>query len=197
MAGYWSVGAIVSIVFGYTPSWKGIASPFTPIHCISTVITIIMTSLFCQNTTNFGRSRNTSSIAASFINAGFNGVFETAMFFAAYDFGAVWLNQKISGSNTASTALSVALGATMFSTYSGLINALFWMPKALPHHRIPSVKPFYIRGLPELMLISASWLITYTSTNDIAFVCVLHFILNFYSNVKMGLQLPSLRRREA
>ena len=74
MAAYWSVGAIVSAVFGYAPSsWKTIASPFTPLHAISTVITVSMTKLFLENTTNFDRSRSSRSILASIINAAFNG----------------------------------------------------------------------------------------------------------------------------
>jgi len=193
MAAYWSVGAIVSAVFGYAPSsWKTIASPFTPLHAISTVITVSMTKLFLENTTNFDRSRSSRSILASIINAAFNGTFETIMFFAAYDVGAVWLSSIIPGTPN---VLAVALGVSTFSCYSGLIHVLFWLPKAFPAHRKPGGKPFYVRGLPELSFISASWLAMYTFTKDIAFVCVLHFILNFYGNVVMGLQLPSLKQK--
>jgi hypothetical protein len=192
MAAYWSVGAIVSIMFGYTPSWKLIDSPFTHLHAMSLAITIGMASLFLQSTTNFGRPRNTGCILASFTFAALNGVFETILFLASYDLGSKWLH-GILRTNHAFSA--VALGLLTHFTYSGVIHAFFWLPKALPAHRRPSKKPFYVRGLPELTMISVSWMTMYVFTNDIAFICLLHFILNFYGNLKMGLQLPSLKMR--
>ena len=199
MASYWTIGAIVSVALGYTPSsWNPIASPFTRLHAVSMAITLGVTKLFTDNMTNFGRPKSWRSILASFIKAASNGTFETILMLVAYDFGAVWLNRIISISGTGTTAAAgtlttkaATLGFLTFFCYSGLIHAFFWLPKALPPHIRPGGKPFHVRGLPLLSLLSVSWLAMYVFTKDIAFVCVLHFLFNFYGAMVMGLQLPS------
>ena len=67
----------------------------------------------------------------------------------------------------------------------------FWGPKAYPKHMKVDNEPFYKKGLPEVTLMSISWLILYATTHDIGFVCVLQGIFNFCGAMKMGLQLPS------
>ena len=201
MASYWTIGAIVSVALGYTPSsWNPIASPFTRLHAVSMAITLGVTKLFTDNMTNFGRPKSWRSILASFVKAAFNGTFETILMLVAYDFGAVWLNRIISISGTGTTAAAAGtkgaatLGFLTFFCYSGLIHAFFWLPKALPPHIRPGGKPFHVRGLPLLSLLSVSWLAMYVFTKDIAFVCVLHFLFNFYGAMVMGLQLPSFEK---
>ena len=203
MASYWTIGAIVSVALGYTPSsWNPIASPFTRLHAVSMAITLGVTKLFTDNMTNFGRPKSWRSILASFIKAASNGTFETIMMLVAYDFGAVWLNRIISISAAGTTAAAgtlttkaATLGFLTFFCYSGLIHAFFWLPKALPPHIRPGGKPFHVRGLPLLSLLSVSWLAMYVFTKDIAFVCVLHFLFNFYGAMVMGLQLPSFETK--
>jgi len=199
MASYWTIGAIVSVALGYTPSsWNPIASPFTRLHAVSMAITLGVTKLFTDNMTNFGRPKSWRSILASFIKAASNGTIETILMLVAFDLGAVWLNRIISISGAGTTAAAgtltikaATLGFLTFFCYSGLIHAFFWLPKALPPHIRPGGKPFHVRGLPLLSLRSVSWLAMYVFTKDIAFVCVLHFLFNFYGAMVMGLQLPS------
>ena len=193
MASYWTIGAIVSVALGYTPSsWNPIASPFTRLHAVSMAITLGVTKLFTDNMTNFGRPKSWRSILASFIKAASNGTIETILMLVAFDLGAVWLNRIISISAAGTlTIKAAALGFLTFFCYSGLIHAFFWLPKALPPHIRPGGKPFHVRGLPLLSLLSVSWLAMYVFTKDIAFVCVLHFLFNFYGAMVMGLQLPS------
>jgi hypothetical protein len=193
MASYWTIGAIVSVALGYTPSsWNPIASPFTRLHAVSMAITLGVTKMFTDNMTNFGRPKSWRSILASFIKAASNGTIETILMLVAFDLGAVWLNRIISISAAGTlTIKAAALGFLTFFCYSGLIHAFFWLPKALPPHIRPGGRPFHVRGLPLLSLLSVSWLAMYVFTKDIAFVCVLHFLFNFYGAMVMGLQLPS------
>jgi len=198
MASYWTIGAVVSVAFGYTPSsWNPIASPFTRLHAFSMATTLGLAKLFFDNATNFDRPKSWKSTLASFIMAAFNGTIETILMLVSYDLGAVWLNSIISGTTAAApvaaalTAKAATLGLLTHFCYAGLIHVFFWLPKALPAHRRPGSKPFHVRGLPEVCFLSLTWLAMYVFTKDIAFVCVLHFLFNFYGAMVMGLQLPS------
>ena len=190
MSLYWSIGMIVGTSFGYLPTWKNtISNPFTSLeHMLATVGTLGIIPRFFSSTTNFGRKR---SIISSSIMAVMNGICETMLYMAIYDLGAVWLNSILGGSPH--PIISPLLGFLLFSLYSGPIHVLFWFQKAFPKHVKEDAPPFHIRGLPEILLMSISWMVLYTKKRDIGYICVLHGIFNFCGTYTMGLELPSIK----
>jgi len=185
MISYWTIGILVGLLYGYIPSWPTGAVFTSYAHIVALTTTIGILPRFLSLYTNYGRQR---SIIASLLMAIMNGVCETMIYVAVYDIGAVWLNKVIGGNSRLSP---IVLGFITFNMYSYLIRMKFWGPKAYPKHMKADNEPFYKKGLPEVTLMSISWLILYATTHDIGFVCVLHCIFNFCGAMKMGLQLPS------
>ena len=86
------------------------------------------------------------------------------------------------------------MGYITFSSFAGPIHALLWMPLVFPlHFKEGADETFYKKGLPELQLMSISWLTLYATTKDITSVCILHMVFNFFGAYSMGLELPSTK----
>ena len=127
MASYWSVGLLVGTIFGYLPCWTQMANPFTFTHSAAMVATLGIMPRFFEMTTNFGRPSN---ILSSTIMSICNGICETMIYFAVYDFGAVWLKSILyPGQSTMAKVMGPLLGFLTFSLYSGPIHVLFWFKK--------------------------------------------------------------------
>ena len=63
--------------------------------------------------------------------------------------------------------------------YTSYIRKNFWSPRAFPVHMKADNTPFVRKGLPEVTIMSVSWMALYVLTHDIASVCILHGIFNF------------------
>jgi hypothetical protein len=199
MSSYWCIGMLVGVSFGYLPSsslsWarmQKIASPLTYAHAAATAVTIGIMPRFYSLYSTFGRTR---SVVASALMATMNGICETMIYLAVYDLGAVLLLNVGKLSKSAPVGVSPIVGFLLFYIYSAFIHRMFWDPLAFPKHIMkPRKKPFYVHGLPEVTLMSISWMALYASTKDVAFICVLHCLFNFCGAMMMGLQLPSFQK---
>ena len=197
MSLYWTVGMIIGSYFDYIPSWTtstiDTSKTFTYAHMFSLFSTCaIAIPRFLSLYSTHGRQR---SITAAIIFAIINGISETMIYLAMYDLGSKWLSDLIFATGSSiSVYLSPILGYITFSCFAGPIHAFFWMPHVFPlHFKKGADKTFYKRGLPELQLMSISWLVVYAVTNDITSVCILHMIFNFCGAYSMGLELPSIK----
>ena len=104
------------------------------------------------------------------------------IYLAIYDLGAVVLGRN--------SAISFLLGLLTFNSYSYLVRKNFWPPRVFPVLMKADNAPFVRKGLPEVTIMSVSWMALYALTHDIASVCILHGIFNFCTAWTMGMQLP-------
>ena len=127
-----------------------------------------------------------------------NGICETSIFLAFYDLGAICLSDLVMEEDGSSIrkCLAFLLGYIVLSIYAAPIHMKFWMPLAFPvHFSQDDAKIFYKRGLPELQLMTISWLIIYATKNDINSVVILYMMFNYCGTFAMGLELPSLTKK--
>ena len=193
---YWSCGLVIGIRNGYifevfsnimtysSRSW------FQRRHGYALAMTILLQShmsrtRFCSR----GRRRNTS---AMIVFAVANGVAETMIFLAVYDFG-----KQQQQSNRSTLQLQRMGGFASFFIYSWLVHALFWMPLVFPSHIRQDAPSFLKTGLPVLVVISAIWLYLYEVYHEIAFVCALHCTVDFMAAYSIAFpeELPILHRK--
>ena len=199
MISYWIIGLVIGSYFGYMPSWTSTTTTLTSFaytHLFGLVATcFVAIPRIVSMSHTFGRSR--SIITSSFF-AFSNGICETMLFLAMYDLGAVWLSDMVMEEDGSSIrkCLAFLLGYLVLSIYAAPIHIKFWMPLAFPiHFSQADAKTFYKKGLPELQLMTISWLIIYATTNDINSVCILHMIFNYCGTFAMGLESPSLIKK--
>mmetsp|Transcript_1267 Transcript_1267/g.1815 ORF Transcript_1267/g.1815 Transcript_1267/m.1815 type:complete len:277 (-) Transcript_1267:321-1151(-) len=191
MAIYWSFGLIAGIIFKYMPfqtdPMKDIFSSFSAAknHLLALICTLGVTPRFIARYDNYSRNPHLGA-ATSF--AFFNGIFETILFLLSYDIGATAIASKLLGFG--SKIGSRMLGFFTFFAYSALIHIKFWLPSGLPKHVRADAASFTKQGLPELMLMSISWIWLYVSTGDVISVCILHALFNFIGMNKIALQPP-------
>lgn len=198
MVSYWLIGLVIGKYFGYMPSWTtSTTTTFTYTHLFGLVATcFVAIPRIVSMSHTYGRTR---SIITSSLFAISNGICETAVFLAIYDLGAVWLCDLVMEEDGSSIrkCLAFLLGYLVLSIYAAPIHINFWMPLAFPDHFSQAdAKTFYKRGLPELQLMTISWLVIYATTNDIESVCILHMMFNYCGTFAMGLELPSLTKKE-
>jgi hypothetical protein len=173
MGAYWMVGFLIGQCFGYFPfsNTTKISYP----HLVAVLVTLGMQPRILSRFTCFDRKLD---LPAALVFSVVNGLCETILFLASFDFGKYACRQ------------SHIAGFICFFAYSGLIHAKFWEPYGFPQHIDVNAPPFFLVGLPELSAISAAWIGLYTATNDVRFVCMLHVIHNFFFARKIHLQSP-------
>ena len=182
MALYWSVGHFVAVEQGYYNSLLSFRSP-TLWHLFSVLVTFGCQRKLNDRFSSFGRKLEVSSVVVFGLA---NGVFETFCFLFMYDLGRKHLSQTFSLSNQTSTAL----GFVIFSAYSGLIHAFFWIRLVFPKHTRPEAPSFHKHGLPLLTLISIAWLGLYEMHSDIFCICSLHCVVDLWGGYNIHLPSP-------
>lgn len=173
MGAYWTVGFFIGQFFGYFPFSDTTQISYR--HLVAVLVTLGVQQRILSCFDCFDRKLD---LLAAVVFSVMNGLCETILFLASYDFGKYLCRQ------------SCIAGFTCFFLYSGLIHGKFWEPHVFPRHIAVSAPPFYLVGLPELCAISATWIALYTATSDVKFVCILHVIHNFLFALKIHLQSP-------
>ena len=174
---YWIFGCIVGVKMGYFSSMFQHAS-FTPWHLYAFILTVVCQLHLNTRYSAYGRARNYNGIVTYAVG---NGVAETLLFLACYDWGryASFLSEK----------QRILFGFAVFYFYSALIHALFWEPIVFPKHIRQYAPPFHTHDLPVLTILSISWLLLYEVYGDILAVCMLHSVQDFL--VAYGMAFPS------
>lgn len=160
MIAYWLAGIMIGIQVGYLSSSTMTLRPFHIWHAVALATTIIANRIIDRRYGSFGRMTNWWAIM---IFALCNGLCETVMFLASYDFGRKFASE-MAGLSGSATGL---VGFCTFSSYSGFIHARFWLPLVFPPHILPNAPPFHITALPALIACGATWLVLYEIFDDI------------------------------
>jgi hypothetical protein len=178
---YWTTGWAVALWKDYLSLW---ATPsLTLWHFAALTLTILLQSHLNKRFSNYGRRPDYFGITCFAL---FNGVAETMLFLAYYDYGRVTLAEQMG----LTLYPSIALGFLTYSIYCTLIHAFFWDQLILPLHLRLDARPFHRDGLPALLALSMVWLALYEVHGDVSTVCILHILVDFM--VGHNIAYPSL-----
>ena len=157
---------------------------------IATITTILAQDVMGSRNDTFDRKRNLPAILVFGI---MNGILETLLFFASYDYG-----RDMGGWMGLSTASSAIVGFFTFFIYSFLIHALFWLPIAFPPHGRINAPPFHIHGLPALTALGVAWIGLYELTGGTLIIipCLLHVYVDIGCGLTMNLPGPFDKEKE-
>ena len=132
---YWAIGASVAVPAGYYRQLsEGVSlRPKGAGHQIALIVAWLVTltqqALYYKRTSDLGRP---FSLFSQLVFPLANALFETFLFFAAFDMG-----KGLALGVGLPFAVAFALGFVSFSVYSGIIHAKWWEPHVLPFHLMP------------------------------------------------------------
>ena len=179
---YWTTGLIVGLKLGHLASLLRPHSVVLSVpHSLATVLTVAVQPRLLSRFGSYGRQAN---ILAVLVFAVCNGIFETMLFLASFDLGREYFNGRFMA------------GFMTFSIYSALIHVFFWLPHGFPRHVLVDAPPFLQQGLPELTLMSLSWMYLYVLSKDVLYVCLLHMLVNILVAIRIGLEWPLSTKRK-
>lgn len=176
MATYWAAGFLIALAEGYTSK---LTIQITPYTMLVLVLSLLCQHFLSQRYSGFARKRLWVPII---IFAACNGFCETMIFLGVYDIAhQIQLEHKFA---------TFALGFTLFTIYSALIHAHFWLPHAFPPHVKPDAPPFTKTGLPYLIIMSISWFLLYETQGEVLSICIIHFMIDAWAASIIRLPSP-------
>jgi hypothetical protein len=182
---YWSTGLLVGYKSGFLTQ-EAIRIPFSMeligLYAMAAIITIGCMSIMGTRNDSFGRPFSPPVVV---VFAVMNGILETFLFLACYDWGC-----SLYGVGSSSYG-QIAVGFSVYCLYAGAIHALWWLPLVLPPHMREDAPPFHLHGLPALMAMSVAWLVVYkVSGGSVTVSCLLHIGLDAMLCVEIGMPGP-------
>lgn len=185
LTGYWTIGAIIGVKFGYFSrllQWAPKAM-LNPWYGLAFAGTALCSKMFNTRNTTFGRKFEFGSSAAFSLA---NGLAESFLFLASYDLG-----RKVLGSMfNMDKAAGIITGFSVYSIYSAIVHLFFWLPKGFPKHVKPTAPKFERQGLPIVTAMSLIWFGIYEQFADVAFFCLLHTFFDWQGAVVMAMPGP-------
>jgi hypothetical protein len=183
---YWSTGALVGYKSGFLTQ-EAIRIPISMeligLYAIAAMITSVCVYIMGTRNDSFGRPVNPPVVV---VFALLNGILETFLFLACYDWGC-----SLYGGVGSSSYGPMAVGFSVYCLYAGAIHALWWLPLVLPPHMREDAPPFHLHGLPALMAMSVAWLVVYKVTGgSVTVSCLLHIGLDAILCIEIGMPGP-------
>jgi hypothetical protein len=167
-----------------------LAKELTVWHYTAFLVTLVSKAWMHPRYHNDNRVCNSYYIPAIVFAIG-NGICETFLFFAFYDFGRYFISDYFNLlSSSGKNYIPIAIGTICFFVYCALVHALFWLILVFPFHVRHTAPPFLTYGLPALTCMSLSWVCIYEYTNDFAFICFLHFLVDLVHGVHIVMPSP-------
>jgi hypothetical protein len=204
---YWIICLLVGVQFNYVVKWyqhmkrlmfQGIvlsdcSDASAMVRGVLTFIAIIVTvqaqRQLRMRYTSFGRPDN---MKTRWVFGIVNGVLETFMFTAVYDFGrgAYLLLSDGYAYFPPRPTLRLVSGSLLLTSYLGLIHALFWAPCVFPKHLKDDAPPFHKQALLPLFVITVAMMAPYVCCGDMVLPSLVHIYVDLDAVKTMHLPSP-------